>query len=122
MDVDSIEDLEAYVLFVSSEFLHDLNFEIVVLNTLPFKPEHSDPCMILDSCEMEMIVSYMNLLDMNAMHNESHADKHLPKSISRSLLTATFYQLMIFGMRRIGDMSEKRGGEASAVAKGDLHP
>lgn len=108
VDVDTVtDDMEAYVLFVSTDFLRDLNFEIVVLNTMPLKLQRREPSIRLTDDEMEMLVKYMELLDMNARHTNPGGDsvpatndEHLKKSISRSLLTATFYQLMSFGLKR----------------------
>ncbi len=107
VDYESVENLEAYVLFVSTEFLHDLNFEIVVFNSLPIMTNHG-PCITLDNMEVKMLSTYLDLLDANARHNQPPSDEHLVKSISRSLLTATFYQLMIIGARRCNDDADKK--------------
>lgn len=100
VDYDSVKDLEAYVLFVSIDFIHDLNFEVVVLNSMPLGMKSPGPSTKLTDTEVRMLSSYLNLLDDNARHNEIPGDEHLSKSISRTLLTATFYQLMVIGLKR----------------------
>lgn len=106
VDNESIKNLEAYVLFVSTDFLRDLNFEIVVLNSMPLGMR-SGPCTMLTETEVKMLSSYLDLLDANARHNEIPGDEHLVKSISRTLLTATFYQLMVIGMKRRSDAEDE---------------
>lgn len=107
VDNDSLENLDAYVLFVSTEFLHDLNFELVVLNSLPMMSRKKEPTMKLEAHEMKMLTSYLDLLDANVRHNMIPGDDHLYKSISRSLLTATFYQLMVIALKRRSDEVEE---------------
>ncbi|MBP3534514.1 MAG: AraC family transcriptional regulator [Muribaculaceae bacterium] len=99
IDPDSIDSLDAYALFVSNEFIHDLNFEIAILNNLPIASNRS-PLARLDPREVEHIAGYMELLDMNARLNTGEGEELFAKSISRSLLTATLYQLMILSMHR----------------------
>ena len=98
VDYESVENLDAYFIFISTEFLHDLNFEIVVLNSLPIMSKR-DPFISLTDIEVNMLAGYFDLLDMNVRHNEIAGDEHLLKSISRSLFTATFYQLMVINSR-----------------------
>jgi AraC-like DNA-binding protein len=98
-DKDSIENLEAYVLFVSDEFIHDLNFEIIILNNLPIASKHS-PLIRITSEEAEMLTAYLKLLDRNARQNTGENEEMLSKGISRGLLTATLYQLMILALHR----------------------
>lgn len=99
IDADSIEELDAYVLFVSTEFIHDLNFEIVVLNNLPITSNRS-PLGRLEPESIEHIIAYLELLDLNARRNVGEGEELFAKSISRSLLTATLYQLMLLATHR----------------------
>lgn len=99
IDTDSIEDLDAYALFVSDEFIHDLNFEVIILNNLPIASNRSPVCR-LDVESVEHLVTYMELLDMNVRRNNGDGDDLFAKSISRSLLTATLYQIMILSIHR----------------------
>lgn len=112
VDYEKVNNLEAYVLFISTEFLHDLNFEIVVLNSLPVMSNHGPLTMLQDN-EVKMLGSYFELLDLNAKYNDLPEGDHLLKSINRSLFTAIFYQLMVIGARqnRIEDRSEEDGEE-----------
>ena len=95
---DSVKDLDIYALFVSNEFIHDLNFEIVILNNLPIASNHS-PMLRISPEEGAQLASYLELLDMNARMNRLGSNEMLTKSISRSLLTATLYQLMVLAAK-----------------------
>jgi len=99
VDLDSMENLDAYALFVSNEFIHDLNFEVIILNNLPIVSNVS-PLVKLNPTQVTMLAGYMELLDHNARYNNRDGDELFAKSISRSLLTATLYQLMIFAAHR----------------------
>lgn len=99
IDTDSVRDLDAYALFVSNEFIHDLNFEIVILNNVPITSKRS-PLVRLKPEEVKQLAMYMELLDLNVRHNNREGDELFAKSISRSLLTATLYQLMILAVHR----------------------
>lgn len=99
VEPDSIENLEAHALFVSTEFIHDLNFEIIILNNLPLT-SHRSPLMRLNQDDMEHLIGYLELLDYNAKRNGGESCALFSKSISRSLLTATLYQVMINHIRR----------------------
>lgn len=93
-DNDSMQNLDASILFVSDEFIHDLNFEIIVLNNLPIASNHA-PFVSLSPQETAHIAAYLELLDMNARQNINDGNEMIHKGISRSLLTATLYQLML---------------------------
>lgn len=99
IDSDSIENLDAHVLFVSTEFIHDLNFEIIILNNLPLT-SHRSPLIRLNQDDVEHLIGYLELLDYNAKRNAGESTRLFSKSISRSLLTATLYQVMINHIRR----------------------
>ena len=99
VDPDSVTDLDAYALFISDEFMHDLNFEVVILNNLPIASNRS-PVLNLGAESVIHLASYMELLDMNVRNNTAEGDDLFAKSISRSLLTATLYQIMILAMHR----------------------
>ncbi len=97
VDTDSIRDLDAYIMFVSDEFIHNLNFEVVILNNLPITSKRS-PVFRLTEADVNQLAAYMELLDLNLRNNKIECDVPFSKSISRSLLTAMFYQLMIFSL------------------------
>lgn len=94
IDSDTISDLDAYALFISNEFIHDLNFEIVILNNLPIISKRP-PMAQLSADEAMHLASYMELLDYNVRQNNGEGDEIFAKSIARTLLTATLYQLFI---------------------------
>lgn len=94
VDTDSIRDLDAYLLFVNDKFFQDLNFEVIVLNNIPLSSKHS-PVISLPTLGTKQVMTYMELLDMNARLNNGDGDTPFSKSISRSLLTSLFYQIFI---------------------------
>lgn len=107
VDPDSVNELDAYALFISDEFIHDLNFEVIILNNLPIASNRT-PVVSLEAESVKHLACYMELLDMNVRQNGADGDDLLAKSISRSLLTATLYQIMILTKhRRTTDASEE---------------
>lgn len=99
VDPASIEGLDAYALFISDEFMHDLNFEVVILNNLPIAANRS-PVFDLDESSVMMLAKYMELLDQNVRRNTADGDLVFAKAISRSVLTAALYQITIFTLHR----------------------
>lgn len=97
VDTDSIRNLDAYILFVSDEFIHNLNFEVVILNNLPITSKRS-PVFRLTKDDVDQLAAYMELLDRNIRTNTVEGDMPFTKSISRALLTAMIYQLMIISI------------------------
>lgn len=108
---DSMQQLDASVLFVSNEFIHDLNFEIIVLNNLPIASNHA-PFVTLTPAETAHMAAFLELLDMNARQNVGDGSEMLHKGISRSLLTATLYQLMLMSQKPRPDSAadDSQGG------------
>lgn len=106
VDPDSVDDLDAYALFISDEFMHDLNFEVIILNNLPIASNRS-PVLNLDSDSESHLAKYFELLDLNVRHNSGEGDEPFSKSISRSLLTATLYQIMILAKHRKASLREQ---------------
>ncbi|MDE6144754.1 MAG: helix-turn-helix domain-containing protein [Muribaculaceae bacterium] len=103
---DSMQNLDASVLFVSNEFIHDLNFEIIVLNNLPIASNRA-PLVTLTPGECAHMAAYLELLDMNARQKISEGFEMFHKGISRSLLTATLYQLMLMSCRAREEQPEE---------------
>lgn len=99
IEPDTIRDLDAYALFISNDFIHDLNFEIIILNNLPITTSHT-PLTRLRPGDVDHIAGYMELLNLNTHRNNADGEAMLAKSIARSLLTATLYQLIILARFR----------------------
>lgn len=114
VDADSIRNLDAYALFVSDEFIHDLNFEVVILNNLPIASNRS-PILHLEPDAVNQMVLYMELLDRNVRCNNSDSNELFAKSISRSLLTAMLYQLMIITVRSQQTATNAEPAESAAA-------
>lgn len=93
-DGNPTHDLDADVLFVSSDFIRDLNFEIIVLNNLPIASNRT-PVVRISADGIAHLSEYMRLLDRHARQTTSESTEVLRRGIARSLLTATLYQLML---------------------------
>lgn len=115
-DPDSVDNLDAYALFISDEFMHDLNFEIVILNNLPIASNRS-PLMTLKPESVRHFVRYMELLDLNVRNNNGEGEDIFAKSISRSLLTATLYQIMILALHRKNDSHDFDSSDDAASVR-----
>lgn len=85
-------DLDCYTLFVSKEFIRDVNFDLNILGSLP-KPSMDakrNPVLDITSREATMLKEYFDILH----HNTENVDIVYSKSIARSILAALTYQLM----------------------------
>lgn len=105
VEPDTIEDLDAYALFIGDELMHDLNFEISIINSLPITSRRS-PLQHLTSEEVEHLAGYFELLDLNVRRNTNEAVRTFSKGISRSLLTSLFYQLVVLSSFRQKSVSQ----------------
>lgn len=90
------EEVDMYILALSSEFLKNVNIDISVLNAMPLKVDNG-PTMELSDDEMSQLLRYLELIHINTINNQGILFK---RSISRSLLAAFLYQLMEFAGRR----------------------
>lgn len=91
---------EAYILFLSSELLSSLTFDVTVLNPR-YLIDH-EPVMVLDEDDMSLLEHYFELLHDCAIKN-SNAPQQLSlisRSIGRSIVVALLYQLAFITERR----------------------
>lgn len=100
-------DLDCYLLFVSTEFMHDINFDINVLSsTRPHSFErHSaaDHVMHITADEAAGLREYFSLLHRNSSENNGNL---YSKSIARNLIAALTYQVLNLVTRRQKDMHD----------------
>lgn len=85
-------DFDAYTLFVSLDFIHDINIDVNAIDARILY-SHNAPVFGLSGDEMSLIKHYFELLLLNTKLNDNDNYK---KSISRCLLAAVSYQLMAF--------------------------
>lgn len=89
--------LDAYVFAMSTEFIRDVNFELNLLATMRISSSQP-PLISLTADEVQLITRYFDLIHYNTVSN---ADARYVRSISRSLIAATVYQLMQFASTRV---------------------
>ncbi len=103
-NISERSQVDAYTLFLSSAFLQDINIDISMINPQRFSEERS-PIMTLDQDEADLLIRYLELLNLNTTSN---ADSVYVKSISRNLIASIIYQLMQFKSKRIGEETPSR--------------
>lgn len=91
--------IDAYILIVSAEFLRNINFDINVLNRVELHT-NDGPSIELSPTEMTMLCRYVDAIHANTTENEF--DVYV-RAISRSLIAALFYQVMVIVKRRRDD-------------------
>lgn len=110
IDIKEIEwdELDCYMLFCSSTFLRDVNFDVNTLGSLPHPPAIGAPrtrVMQLTAVETDTLRHYFTLLRRSAM-SDTAPNPLLAKSIARTLVAALNYQLMQFFTNRVAELPE----------------
>ena len=89
-------DFEAYFLFVSPQFLRDINIDINIMNNIgryaSFKTSRP-PVFELTEDESSLLQKYLELLHLNTVAN---TEEIYIKSISRNIIASTIYQVFQF--------------------------
>lgn len=98
-------DFDCSALFISIDFMRDVNFDLNVINYHSLK-ETSSPVHHLTDDEMKLIGNYLHLLHRTA---SSGTESVYVKSIARNLVAALVYQVLDIIMRK------KTPGEKAAV-------
>lgn len=88
---------DAYIIFVSTRFLHDINIDLKTINIRSLV-EHHAPVINLTDGEVDLLVRYYTLLEHTALVNEPNIFTH---SIARSLMSAIIYELMQLNFSRL---------------------
>ncbi|MCM1503825.1 MAG: helix-turn-helix domain-containing protein [Muribaculum sp.] len=96
-DVNS-EELSAYMLFLSTDFLESINIDTSVIGMSYTRRQHTSPVLSLANDEAELLRKYLDLLHLNASCNDSSP---MTRSIGRNLVAALMYQLIEFGNRHV---------------------
>lgn len=101
------EGLDCYMLFVSTEFMHDINFDLNVFSSTPHLSKHNpaDNMMRLTDDEAASLREYFSLLHRNSSAND---DNIYIKSIARCLIAALTYQVINMVTKRISDRPDAK--------------
>lgn len=96
-DVDW-RNLDCYILFVSPEFMRDINYDLNVFASVPINGSHREKkVMQITDEEMRLLKNYYEILHQNSSYNP---DKLYAKSIARCIIAALTYQMVQMLMTR----------------------
>lgn len=87
-----LSDVDAYTLFLSSDFLRDVNIDINILGTRQPRFERM-PLIKLSDDESALLQRYFELLHLNTSKN---TESVYIKGISRNIIASIIYQLLQF--------------------------
>lgn len=90
-------DFEAYFLFMSPQFLRDINIDMNVMNNIgriASLKSSRQPVLSLSDEESQLLQKYMELLHYNTIKN---SDELYIKNISRNIIASVIYQIFQFG-------------------------
>ena len=90
-------DFEAYLLFMSPQFLRDINIDMNVMNNIGLMASlksSRQPVLALSDEESQLLQKYMELLHYNTIKN---SDELYIKNISRNIIASVIYQIFQFG-------------------------
>ncbi len=94
------ERLDTYTLFISREFMHDINFDINILSSIPRRSGMNRTLyMELTDDESSLFRNYFHLLHHNTLRN---GDDLFVRSIARCIIAALFYQVILVARFHIG--------------------
>lgn len=91
-------DLEVYLFVVSRSFMSDINLDIKLLHS-PSVKSGMPEAMLLSVEETSMMKGYIDLIHFNTLNN---SDPQYVRGISRSLIAALLYQLILFIRKHAG--------------------
>lgn len=80
----------AYLLFVSVNFMKDINIDINTLN-ITHIPNKRSPVVSLHESEVTLIRKYLDMIHLNTTHNKTPLYK---RNISRCIMASLVYQMM----------------------------
>lgn len=90
-------DFEAYFLFMSPQFLREINIDMNVMNNIGLMASlksSRQPVLSLSDEESQLLQKYMELLHYNTIKN---SDELYIKNISRNIIASVIYQIFQFG-------------------------
>lgn len=111
------DHLDTYVFVISPEFIRDINFELNLMATMSIS-SNQPPRIRLTPEEMKLIIRYFELIHYNTVEN---SDARYVRSISRSLIAASVYQLMQFFSMRMERNESPNLSRRAGYVKEFLH-
>lgn len=84
------EEMEAYLMFLSTHFINDLNIDLNSINTSLFT--NNNMVMQLTAEQIALLMRYFELLHLNALEKNNYN-----RNIARALASAACYQMMALG-------------------------
>ena len=106
-DIDR-DGLDCYLLFVSTEFMHDINFDLNVVGSMAHIGKHTQHgrMMSITDDEASTLREFFHLLYRNSSLADS--DSLFTKSIARNLIAALTYQVASMVSKRLKDIPETK--------------
>lgn len=95
------QQLDVALLFISREFMYDINLDLNVINMKVLTFSHA-PTVSVDARSCRMLRTMFEALHLAALKSEGNP---YAKSIARNLLAALFYELLNIGSRITADSS-----------------
>ncbi|MCM1076236.1 MAG: AraC family transcriptional regulator [Bacteroides sp.] len=106
-------DFDCYILFISRNFLRDINFDLNVMSAVPISAHNAEftPVFDISHDEAKLLKEYYDILH----HNTRNPDSTYSKSIARSVIAALTYQLIqLITLRQPADKTERPRTRRSA--------
>ena len=98
--------IDAYILFVSPEFMRNTNIDPNVISSVPMPQSiHKSPVMKISQDESRLMQKYFDLVHLNTTGN---VDDLYVRSISRCLISALCYQVIQFATKRLKQEEPQR--------------
>lgn len=92
------KNMDCYILFVSPEFMRDINYDLNVFASVPVNGGQKEKKMMqISDEEMRLLKNYYEILHQNSSYNP---DKLYAKSIARCIIAALTYQMVQMLMTR----------------------
>lgn len=112
------DGLDCYVLFISKNFIRDINFDLNILGTMPIPASgvNVSPVHKISLDEAKLMKEYYDILH----HNTRNADRNYSKSIARCVIAALTYQLIQIISCRIPAESQDRPRSRRSVYVNDF--
>ena len=101
------DNLDCYMLFVSRDFIRDINFDLNILSALPpvtNQGMYDKPVIDITPAEAKLLRGYYEILN----HNTRNTDTLYGKSIARCIIAALTYQLIQIVSRNLPSDKEDR--------------
>ncbi len=90
-------EVDLYILFLSHSFLHNLNIDLRVLDSIPAINISPNPVLPLDAEEISLLENSFSSLYLNTLKS----DKFYLKPIAQALVVLICYQVMQFMSKRV---------------------